>query len=62
MAPTAEASPAVETGKPPCKLIEVNVNEDAISNLATEFLDPEKLTPLLEEHKSLSPFQVYPLF
>jgi hypothetical protein len=36
------------------KLIQFDINTAAITDLATEFIKPEKLTPLLQEHKSPS--------
>jgi hypothetical protein len=50
-----EASSHTETTSTLRKYIPFDLDTAAITESAAEYLDPEKLTPLLNEHKSLLP-------
>ena len=50
---SAEPTPTSSPPDSPRKFLQFELNTGAISELANEYVKPEKLTPLLEEHKSL---------
>ncbi|KAF2807334.1 uncharacterized protein BDZ99DRAFT_78979 [Mytilinidion resinicola] len=48
--PTMEANPTTDAKPTPGKSIPFDLDTTAITNLATEFFKPEKLTPLLQKY------------
>ncbi|RYP11084.1 hypothetical protein DL764_000242 [Monosporascus ibericus] len=48
-----EANPMTDAESTPRKFIQFDLNTAAITDLATKFLKPEKLIPLLQEHNSV---------
>ncbi len=55
-----EANPTTDAKPTPGKFVQFGLNTAAITDLATEFLKPEKLTPFLQEHKSPPPANPLP--
>ncbi|KAE8449112.1 hypothetical protein EG329_008495 [Mollisiaceae sp. DMI_Dod_QoI] len=49
---TTGATHTTNTKSTPSKLIQINLNTPALTSLATSYLQPENLTPFLQEHKS----------
>ncbi len=56
-----EANPTTGTKSTLGKLVQFELNTAAVADLASDFLKPEKLSPILQEHKSPSSPNQQPL-